>query len=166
MTHAQSLRVIGQSLQTARVTTFELEKNGPEYLVRTNSLSLNAEWILRQATSESDFTKQSGKQPAANRPLRFTPTAISQLDSLGQQERRKPSASQTQEVNKLSQLLRSLGDHLDRTEVSVFHVLWDSDSVSVDFRLSDGQNDSRTFTTEKLQQLGSHSRFLRSSRFR
>ena len=166
MTNAQSLRVIGQSLQAARVTTFELEKKGSEYLVRTNFLSPSAEWILRQAISESDFTKQSGQQPMGNRPLRFTPPALSRLDSLGQQERRKSSSSQTPESNKLSQLLRSLGDHLDRTEVSVFHILWDSDSVSVDFRLSDGHNDSRTFTTEKLQQLGSHSRFLRSNRFR
>jgi len=166
MTHAQSLRIIGQSLQAARVTTFVVEKNGSEYLVRTNSLSPNAEWILRQATSESEFTKQSGKQPTANRALGFTPAAISRLESLRQQERRTPSPPPTQESNKLSQLLRSLGDHLDRTEVHVFQISWDSDFVSVEFRLSDGQNDSRTFTTEKLQQLGSHSRFLRSSRFR
>jgi hypothetical protein len=164
MTHAQSLRVIGQSLQAARVTTFKLEKNGPDYLVRTNSLSPNTEWILRQATSESDYTKQSSQQSNANRPMRFTAPAISRLDSLHQQERRTPSASSTHESNKLSQLLRSVGDHLDRTQVSVFEISWGADSVSVDFHLSDGQNDSRTFTTEKLQQLGSHSRFLRSSR--
>ena len=35
MNYAKSLRVIGQSLEVARVTTFELEKDGQDYLVRT-----------------------------------------------------------------------------------------------------------------------------------
>jgi hypothetical protein len=166
MTHAQSLRVIGQSLQLARVTTFELEKNGPAYLVRSDSLSPSGEWVLRHAISESDFTKQSANPSTANRPLRFAPPAISRLDSLGQQERRKDSSSPTQESTKLSQLMRSLGDHLDRTEASGFQISWHPDSVAVEFHFSDGSSESRTFTTEKLQQLGSHSRFLRSSRFR
>src|SRR6266545_2976853 len=74
------------------------------------------------------------------------------------------SSSQTQGSSKLSQLVRSLGDHLDRTEVSSFHILWTPDSVSVDYQESDGQSDSRTFTAEKLQQLGLHIRFRRSNR--
>jgi len=162
MTYAKSLRVIGQSLEVARVTTFELEKDGQDYLVRSDSLTQTGDWILRNAIGQSDFTEQSSRRSTVYRPLRFTPLDISRLDSHRQKQRRTHSSSQTQGSSKLSQLLRSLGDHLDRTEVSSFHILWTPDSVSVDYQESDGQSDSRTFTAEKLQQLGLHSRFRRS----
>jgi hypothetical protein len=164
MAYAKALRVIGQSLEVARVTTFELDKDGQDYLVRSDSLTQTGDWILRNAISESDFTEQSGRRSTV-RSLRFTPVDISRLDFHRQKQRRTHSSSQTQGSSKLSQLLRSLGDHLDRTEVSSFHILWTPDSVSVDYQESDGQSDSRTFTAEKLQQLGLHSRFRRSSIF-
>ena len=163
MTYAKSLRVIGQSLEVARVTTFELEKDGQDYLVRSDSLTQTGEWILRHAISEYEFTEQSGRRSTGNRPLRFTPIDISRLDSQGQKQRQTRSSSPTQGSSKLSQLLRSLGDHLDRTEVVAFHISWMADSVSVDSQEAGGQSECRTFTAEKLQQLGSHSRFRRSS---
>jgi hypothetical protein len=162
MAYAKSLRVIGQSLEVARVTTFELEKDGQDYLVQSDSLTRTGEWILRQAIGERDLIAQSSV--TVNRPLRFTQLVISRLDSTGQRQRRNHASSQTQASNKLSQLLRSLGDHLDRTAVSAFHVSWNADSVCVDYQEPDGQSDSRTFTPEKLQQLGLHIRFRRSSR--
>jgi hypothetical protein len=62
MNYAKSLRVIGQSLEVARVTTFELEKDGQDYLVRSDSLSETSEWILRNAVGESNFTEQSSRR--------------------------------------------------------------------------------------------------------
>jgi len=55
---------------------------------------------------------------------------------------------------------------LIETEVNAFHVSWKGDSVCVDYQEADGNGltDSRTFTLEKLQQLGLHTRFRRSSR--
>ena len=164
MTYAKSLRVIGQSLEVATVTTFELEKDGQDYLVRSDSLTQASDWILRNAIGQSDFTEQSSRRSTVYRPLRFTPLDISRLDSHRQKQRRTHSSSQTQGSSKLSQLLRSLGDHLDRTEVSAFHISWTPDSISVDYQELDGQGDSRTFTPEKLHQLGLHIRFRRSSR--
>ena len=132
MAYAKSLRVIGQSLEVARVTTFELEKDGQDYLVQSDSLTRTGEWILRQAIGERDLIAQSSV--TVNRPLRFTQLVISRLDSTGQRQRRNHASSQTQASNKLSQLLRSLGDHLDRTAVSAFHVSWNADSVCVDYQ--------------------------------
>jgi len=94
MTYAKSLRVIGQSLEVARVTTFELEKDGQDYLVRSDSLTQTGEWILRNAIGESDFTEQSGRRSTVYRPLRFTPLDISRLDSHRQKQRRTHSSSQ------------------------------------------------------------------------
>jgi hypothetical protein len=68
MTYAKSLRVIGQSLEVARVTTFELDKDGQEYLVRSDSLTQTGDWILRNAISESVFTEQSGRRLSVHSP--------------------------------------------------------------------------------------------------
>ena len=120
MNYAKSLRVIGQSLEVARVTTFELEKDGQDYLVRSDSLSETSEWILRNAVGESNFTQQSSRRSTINHPLRFTPYNISRLDSHEQKQRQKHSSSQTQGSRKLSQLLRSLGVTLTERQSARF----------------------------------------------
>ena len=163
MAQAKSLRVIGQSLEVARLTAFELETDGPNFVLRSNSLTKTGEWILRHALSPNDISEQSARQLPVSRSARFSPADISRLDHQAQKQRRNDFPPDTQAYSRLSQLLRALGDHLDRIQVSAFHISWTSDSVSVDFQSLDGQPDSRTFTAEKLQQLGSHSRFRRSS---
>ena len=166
MAHAQSLRVIGQSLEVAKLPAFELETDGLNYVVKSDFLSKTGEWILRHALSPTDISDQKDPQSAVSRSVRFTPADISRLDDQAQRQSRINSSPHTQTSRRLSQLLRALGDHLDHTQVNTFHISWTSNSASVDFQLADGQSDSRTFTAEKLEQLGSHSRFRRSSRTR
>ena len=163
MAHAKSLRVIGQSLEAARVDAFELKNNEQSYVVESDSLSQNGEWILRNALSEDGFSQQRDRQSALNRSLRFSPIDISRLDAQAQKNRRNQSFLQSQVSNKLSQLLRTLGDHLDRSEASSFHISWTPVSVFVDFQGQGGESEFRTFSPEKLHQLGSHTRFRRSS---
>jgi hypothetical protein len=67
MPYAKSLRVIGQSLEVARVTTFELEKDGQDYLVRSDSLTQPGDRILRNAIGQSDFTEQSSRRSTVYR---------------------------------------------------------------------------------------------------
>ena len=162
MAHAKSLRVIGQSLEVAKLPAFELEMDGSNYVVTSDSLTKTGEWILRHALSANDISEQSPRQSTVTRSIPFSPADIARLDYQAE-KRRNDSSPHTQAYGRLSQLLRALGDHLDRTQVSAFHISWTSDSVSVDFQSMDGQSDSRTFTTEKLQQLGSHFRFRRST---
>lgn len=164
MTHAKSLRVIGQSLEVARLEAFELEKHDQYYVVQSDSLTQTGEWILRNALSEDDFSHERSRPSTPSRSLRFTPVDISRLDAQAQKNRRNQSFSHNQVAKKLSQLLRALGDHLDRSGASSFHISWTAVSVFVDFQEQGGQSDVRTFTAEKLQQLGSHARFRRSSR--
>ena len=160
--HAKSLRAIGQLLEAARITRFELHNDGEDYLFRSDSVTHAGEWILRHAINDRDLTAQSSVTDP--RPLRFTPPVISRLDSMGQKQRRNHASAQMQSSKTLSQLLRTVGDHIDRSAVTAFHVFWNAESVCVDYQEPDGQRDSRTFTAEKLQQLGLHIRFRRSSR--
>ena len=136
MSHGKSLRVIGQSLEAAKVATFELEKRGPRYLV----------WI-------------------ANRVFCFTPADISRLDAQAQKRRKNQSSSATRLSKMLSHQLRFLGDHLDRIEVSAFQIVWTLGSVFLEYQPVDGQRTCRTFTAEELQQLCLHGKWPRSSRY-
>lgn len=165
MFHSKSLRVIGQSLELVKITAFELEADGPNYVVKCESLSQTGEWVLRHALNRNDFSEKTARQSTVTRSVRFSPADISRLDHQVQLQRRK-SSPQPEAHGRLSQLLRTLGDQLDQSNVSAFHLSWEPDSVSVYFQFLDGQCDSRTFTVEKLQQLGSPSRFRRSSQDR
>ena len=165
MSHAKSLRVIGQFLDIASVPSFELEKerHAQDYLLRSDSLTKTREWILRHARDANDFIEESGRPVADDGLLRFTPIDISRLESQGQRKRRAHSSAQTQASKNLSQLLRSLADHLDRIKASAFRVTWTPDSVSVEYQEADGLSDSRQFSPERLRQLDLHTRFRRSS---
>lgn len=163
MAHSRSLRVLGQSLEVTKVAAFELEKDGQYYVLRTDSLSQTDEWILRNALSEDGFTGQSEQRGRVDRGWRFSPRAIARLDAEGRKKRQNSAFPHRQESTKLSQLLRTLGDHLDKMDVSTFHISWMTDAVSVEYLERGGQRDHRTFTREKLQQLGFHTRFRRSS---
>ena len=164
MAQATSLRVIGQSLEAARLTVFELRTEGEDLLVETQALTQTAEWILRRGL-HSPGNEQTD-QPAINQTVRFTPSDISLLDRQARRQRGAGSTPNRPTFNRLSQLLRTVGDHLDRTEANSFHVIWGSDAISVDSASPDGHHDVRTFSAEKLEQLGSSLRFRRSSRSR
>src|SRR5262245_6118897 len=112
MAHAKSLRVIGQSLEAAKVAAFELKKDGQDYLVQSDCWKPSGDWILRELKGENTLTDHSVRHSSFTDPVRFTPLDITRLDSRWQKQRRHHSSSQTQVSGNLSQLLRSLGEHL------------------------------------------------------
>lgn len=122
------------------------------------------EWILRRGLDGNSIIEESGRPVPDGGLLRFTPFNISRLDSQGQRKRRAHSSAQMQGSKNLSQLLRSLGDYLDRIKASAFHVRWTPDCVSVDYQEADGVSDSRQFSLERLRQLDLHTMLRRSSR--
>jgi hypothetical protein len=162
MAYAQSLRVIGQSLDAARLVNFELENDGKSYLMRTDSLTQTSEWILRDAVREGESTVAMGQSGTVNRSLVFTQAVVSRLDAQGQR-RRNSSSSRAEASKGISQLLRTLGDHLDRAEARAFRISWNPVSVSVDYERVNGADDSRTFSVEKLQELSSRTKFRQSN---
>lgn len=160
MPHAQSLRVIGQSLEVARLRTFDLETEGPNYIVKSDSLTSTVEWILRHALRPHDFSVESLGRSEQSRSVRFAPADISRLnDEAG---RHRQNNTSPQDYGRLSQLLRALGDQLDQAAVGAFQLSWTPDSASVNIPSTDDHSDSKKFTAEKLQQLGSRARLRRS----
>ena len=162
MNHAKSLRVIGQALEVAKVSMFNLESDGRNYMVQSDSMSRTGEWMLRYAVTESDFSTLSGRRSTADtalkpnsvelKPVVFNNADIARLDARETKRRRDISSSQAELSTNLSQLLRTLGDHLDRSSARTFHIFWMPDSIVVDYRRADGLTDRQRFMPEKLAQ--------------
>lgn len=158
MSFAKSLRVIGQSLEIAKISVFQLESDGQNYIVRSDLMSRTAEWILRYAVREAGFSMPAHQQSAREiplpiKPVQFSDEDIARLDARAANHRREFSA--TEPSAKLSHLLRVLGDYLDKSSARTFHVYWMSDAVILDYRRADGLTDRQRFTLEKLRELNS-----------
>jgi len=132
MSHAQALRVIGQTLEEAGVPTFKLDKHAEIYRLWTGKLV-----------------------------FRFGPADISRLDAQAQKRRGKRLTAMRPSTS-LSQQLRTLGGHLDRIEISSFRLVWTAGSALLDYERVMGERNCRAFTAEELRQLGLHRSLLRS----
>ena len=160
--HAKSLRIIGQSLEAACLGVFAVASDGKDLLITSEALTETAEWILCRGLHGTDWKKEAGKS-MIGRAIRFTPEDISVLDQQAQRRRGVGSLANKEANKRLSQILRTIGDHLDRTRADNFRVTWRSNGIEVDSTSADGHQDSRTFLPDKLEQLGSHLRFRRSA---
>lgn len=164
MVHAKSLRVIGQVLEPAKVTVFELEKHGANYVLWSDSLTQANDLILRHGLAE-DVINAGARQSKIDCSLCFSSFDISRLDSQARKHRRdRSSSSYITGSNKLSRLLRTLGDQLDQNSVNAFHCSWTTGSVSIlTLPTADLTLERTTVTAEKLLQLSFQRRLRRSS---
>lgn len=156
MNHAQSLRVIGQMLEIARVSTFQLDSDGRTYVMRSNSMSRTAEWMLRYVVRDSDLAtvrESTPSTPLGRKPIEFSDAALARLNDR-EAKRRRDFTSQEEPPLRLSQLLRAVGDYLDRMSARSFHILWMPFSVVVDYKGRYGLTDRHQFTNEELRQIG------------
>ena len=161
MLQATALRVIGQALEQADVTVFELEKYGQYYVAWSDSLTDANKWISHYGLTH-DVSQAGARHSKANCSLCFSSSDISRHDHLAS-KRRRYHASYVQRLSKLPQLLRTVGDHLHRNSVNAFHISWTPECVTVvTLPSSDLLVERTTLTAEKLQQLSLHTRFRRS----
>jgi hypothetical protein len=169
MPHARSLRAIGQSLETAHIEAFALDKRNDAHAVRSESLTPTRQWILmRNSLVEAVWDSLARKQKSIQLTggdgwLSYDSVAISRLDAQGRQKRRSNSFARTRE-GKLSSLMRAVGEQLDIMQVNNFNIFWTPDSVFVEYQTPGGQRERRDFSVETLRELGLHMRFRRSSR--
>lgn len=173
MPHAKSLRAIGQSLESLGVVAFVMRKNGRNYIVLSDSL-LETSDLDEKLEKKKDLLEKvwdaagPGKRPTRlideDGSLRYDPPYISWLDAQGRRKRRRRSSAQTTATVKVSQLLRTLGKHLDRVEPHAFNIQWTKDGVFVDYQLPDGQTVREVLSLDKLRELTVRSRVRRARR--
>ena len=164
--HAKSLRVIGQSLEMLRLRAFRLEKKGDFYIVRSESLTETHEWILRNNLADNILDspvpdQKSTQLTVGDGWLCYGPLDIARLNARERKKRDNHGFEQTREADKLAELLRALGEHLDSKKATAFKISWAPDSVSVDYQTPNGVRERKEFTVEKLHQLALYSRFRR-----
>src|SRR5262249_4932899 len=119
LSYAQSLRVIGESLEAQGISRFDLEKHGENYMLRvvTNQLATEGS-SLKKIAQRLLRVGISAKEPADSAVVAqsrcFTPSDIFRLAT--QQQSRHGGLNAMPDAYKLAQVLRVVGDHLDRKE--------------------------------------------------
>lgn len=168
MPHAKSLRAIGQSLESLGIVAFVMEKNGRSYVVRSEALPKISEALSKASTptvletSSPSSMRAHSFQPDGS--VRYDPSYVSWLDAQGRRKRRKRFSAQSTGTARVSQLLRTLGKHLDQVEPHSFNISWNQDGVCLDYESGDGQRFQEIFTLDKLRDLTVRSRFRRARR--
>jgi len=169
MPHAKSLRAIGQSLESLGVVAFVMERDGRNYVVRSDSLPDIAQLDTRKSLSEKVWNSQKSSRRGAHLlrddgSLHYEPSYVSWLDAQGRRKRRRRLSAQATGTMKFSQLLRSVGRHIDRLEPHAFTISWTKDSVSVEYDLGDGQKITEILSIDKLRELTVRMRVRRARR--
>lgn len=166
MNYANSLRVIGQSLDTANVRNFRVKTQGQEYVVQSQYFEEQIEYFLQRAQVRYDVRTEHDDNLHANAAFRLNSNHIEKLNRLGRLQRNFNPYPSAHGHMGLSHLLRSLGDFLDHKGAQAFQINWRDNSISVDFRTSSLQNEFRMFTIERLQRLSSVAKFQLGRSFR
>lgn len=105
----QTLRAIGQALESWHLEDFDLESHGEDFIVRGVKRDAPRRLNLSQTFQRLFSRKPTG--PTNFVMLHYTPEEIDRLEKEGQ-AKRTPS-SETPDLSSLSQILRSLGSYVD-----------------------------------------------------
>lgn len=163
MSHAKSLRVVGQCLEYAHLATFELEKYGPQYMLWSDTVNEAGETALRNFLNDRLEFSNETRQHSPKRVFVFSPADIARLDAQAQRQRKNRSTQALPPYKIVSHGLRILGEHLDRIQASAFRIEWLSGSVIMDHQRLDGIRSFKRFTFEEIHRLDLQPRLRRSS---
>lgn len=156
-------------MEALGVVAFVMRKDGRNYIISADSLPPFADLGEKKNLSDNICNPPSlGKRTSAlikeDGSLSFLPPYVSWLDAQGRKKRRKRQSAQATGTMKLSQLLRTVGRHLDRLEPHAFTISWSAKGATIHYELADGQQISETLSMEKVRELTLRMRFQRTRR--
>lgn len=160
--YAQSLRVIGQALETLRISAFALRKDADKFIVHDWEPS-----FLKNIADEVWGLGHSGQTPLTNKkPSDLLIYDSSDTERLEARGRARRDSMEIQDTYKISKGLRVLGDYLDKKRALAFNIRWSIETVTVRYETSAGAQKETNFTVQNLQDLGVGMYLRRSSRQR
>lgn len=152
LSYSESLRAIGHSLEVLGISTFALEKQDANYIVRATGSTTIKKTVLKRIAARLKQSRKPDKQSSG--PLSYTPTDISRL--AGEQQSQHRKANVMPDAHKLAQSLRMIGYYLDRKEASAFNICVSSQLLIVSYETSGGHRQQESFTMENLYDLAVH----------
>src|SRR5262249_40780808 len=141
LSYAQSLRAIGESLQKQGISTFDLEKRGENYSLQviTSQTATRGSFltkIVKLFGRADNSARESSDSTVSSRTLCYTSSDISRL--VTEQQSRHEGLNVMADAQKLAQVLRVLGDYLDRKEAVAFTVSVSGHSLAVAYETGHG----------------------------
>lgn len=168
MSHAKSLRTVGESLEALGVKRFVLVKAGRGYLVHSIEPPARLSAAAPNAgIGTGELQPPSGihtKLLGGDGVLHYDASYVSWWEAQGKRKRRARITAQASVTKTLGQLMRALGGHLDRMEPHEFTISWEEDAVGVNCRMGDGRQVQESFSIAKLRELTLNSRVRRAPR--
>jgi hypothetical protein len=150
LSHAQSLRVVGQDLDALGVDFFELAKWGDDYIVWPGQAEftrkLSAEKGFVSKITQKILQHVYSAREIPNR-LYFTPADIIWADT--QRRLKRKISGSPSDLRDLSFVLRVLGDYLDRQKAGQFTISWSQDSIIISY-----DQKRERFTAQNLYDFG------------
>jgi hypothetical protein len=159
--YAQSLRVIGQALETLRINAFALEKNGDKYIVTEWGKSILKTSLLKKIWGADNSGQTRYTNDQRSDPQVYNSSDAERLETTGRARRGSKKVQGTYEV---SLGLRVVGDYLDKKRALSFNIWWSTESVRVRYETAAGARNETIFTAQNLQDLGVGMYLRRSSR--
>jgi hypothetical protein len=158
--YAQSLRVIGQALETLRINAFALEKKGDKYVVQDWEPSF-LKSLADEVWGTGDFGQMPVPRQESGNLLIYTNSDAERLETQGRSRR---SSNGNPNTYTISSGLRSVGDYLDKKGVVAFDIWWSIESVRLRFETAAGGPKETNFTLHNLQDLAVGMYLKRSNR--
>ena len=169
MPHAKFLRALGQCLETLHVDSFQVEKSGDTYNVRGDELTPEVRSKLRRGMVSRMWAslESAGPQSQPDQDkdgVAYRALDLSWIDSRGRRRRRADAKARIWAATKPSQLLRTVGNFLDRVEASDFRITVAAQELILEYVRPGAPPEQRRFGVDELRQLGLHMKFRRSRR--
>jgi hypothetical protein len=155
LSHAQSLRVIGQNLGVLALDSFEVTKSGDDYVVSSEE--------FRGGRPQGFLSRMASKflgrreLDIAN-PIRFTASELIRIDN---DRRLQRTPNSPRDRRDLSFMLRVIGDYLDHKSVDRFTIDWSKSSYNVRY-----DNQLESFSVEDLYNFGIRMYLRRANRLK
>jgi hypothetical protein len=148
LSYSESLRAIGHSLEVLGISTFGLEKQGANYIVRATGSTTKKKFLNRIVEILKQARNSNEQLPE---PLCYTPSDILRL--AGQQQSQHRNADIMPDAQKLAQILRMVGYYLDRKEARTFTIFVSGHLLMVWYETTGGDKKRESFTIENLYDL-------------
>lgn len=164
--YAQSLRSIGQALESLRVDDFDLEVDGESFLVRCSipwpkdavteqpdqaSLLRHVWGVMPRETTFELNLRVTSRFKATDIDLHYTSKDVDRLDEEGKAKRsdhpveiRPPS---------LSQFLRTIGAYVSQKPARLLKISRRNDSVSIQYESLSGEKNDESLSVDDLYDL-------------